>query len=175
MSSCLYFMEAVPIKSSITLSITYIHIFMLLTNIHRFIWLDFYLVSYFIFKLIFKKQVHLHNYTIFCIGELSLNVSITNYTAIYGTPITLICHVTPNPDYETVHVYWITLTNGVLAFLNAGHHGTEGMTIKQPSLTITRPTFDDIGEYSCNAKDIKGTVTGPAIQLNVIGGEYYEC
>ncbi|CAG2189388.1 unnamed protein product [Mytilus edulis] len=43
------------------------------------------------------------------------------------------------------------------------------MTIKQPSLTITRPTFYDIGEYSCNAKDIKGTVTGSAIQLNVIG------
>ncbi|XP_063406250.1 roundabout homolog 2-like [Mytilus trossulus] len=40
----------------------------------------------------------------------------------------------------------------------------------EPSLTITRPTFDDIGEYLCNAKDSLTTLTGPAIQLNVIGG-----
>ncbi|CAC5425257.1 HMCN [Mytilus coruscus] len=62
------------------------------------------------------------------------------------------------------------LMNGALAFLNAGYPGTEGMTIKEPSLTITRPTFDDTGEYFCNAKDSLSTQTGPAIQLNVIGG-----
>lgn len=107
----------------------------------------------------------------YILGELFLNVSKTNYTAIYGTPVTLICHVTPNPDSPTIHVYWKYLVNDVL--FNTGRPGTEGMTMTEPSLTITRPTFDDIGEYSCNAKDGFTTVTGPAIQLNVIGGELY--
>lgn len=92
--------------------------------------------------------------------------------AIYGTPVTLECNVTRNQNLGAVHVYWTKVFDGGLIQMNAGYPGTEGMTIEDPSLTITFPTFDDTAQYICAAKSKVSNITGQPINLNVIGGKF---
>ncbi|CAC5368999.1 HMCN [Mytilus coruscus] len=103
-------------------------------------------------------------------SKLSIHVNKTAYVAIYGTPVTLECNVTWNPNLETVHVYWTKVMDGDLTQMNAGYPGTEGMTMEDPSLTVTFPTFDDTAQYICAAKSQVSNITGQPINLNVIGG-----
>lgn len=93
---------------------------------------------------------------------------------MFGSPVTLQCKIIPNQDFPTVHVYWIKIANnGLTSYLNNGYPGTEGMTMIEPSLTITGPTFDDIGQYFCSAKDQFTNATSQAIYLNVFGGKCF--
>lgn len=92
--------------------------------------------------------------------------------AVYGTHVTLDCNVMRDNNLEVVHVYWTKVFDRGLIQMNAGYSGTEGMTMEDPSLTITFPTFDDTAQYICAAKSQESNITGEPINLIVIGGRF---
>lgn len=99
------------------------------------------------------------------------NVSIheSNYIVDYGKQVTINCTVTGYPP--ATNVYWERTSYGFTTRLNPGLGGTSGMTVEEPSLTISFASMTDSGIYSCFATNSVGTGYSRTANITINGGK----
>ncbi|XP_076071918.1 protein sax-3-like isoform X2 [Mytilus galloprovincialis] len=102
-------------------------------------------------------------------GKPIVAVDPFNETVEYGRRITLSCHVIASP--KLTHVYWQKSTNGTITSISNGLPGVLGVTVDHPSLTIEYVTREDIGIYTCIAKNALGIGrSNETVNINLIAG-----
>ncbi|CAG2207666.1 HMCN [Mytilus edulis] len=111
-------------------------------------------------------------FTCFAVNELGkpiVAVDPFNETVEYGRRITLSCHVIASP--KLTHVYWQKSTNDTITSISNGLPGVLGVTVDHPSLTIEYVTREDIGIYTCIAKNALGIGrSNETVNINLIAG-----
>lgn len=115
------------------------------------------------------------------IGDIIVNCSITSYTEVYGSQVTLRCSVTYQTKNEPVHLFWtssstsislegnddhVTLTNYSVAIPDK-----DGFKMKHYFLTLTSLSFKNNGVYSCYFRDQVSWGFCQTLKLKVIGGK----
>lgn len=94
-----------------------------------------------------------------------------NKTVEYGSEVTLNCHIISSPEHTLV--YWQKSSNGTITSLFDGLPGVLGVTLDNPSLTIEYITREDIGIYTCFAKNSLGTGrSNDTVDINLTAGNY---
>lgn len=91
----------------------------------------------------------------------------------YGQSFILNCSI--NASSQVTEVYWEKESNGLTSKLEAGLAGTKGMSLDNPSLTITFASMRDSGSYRCIASNYVGTGKSKVANITVHGGNYNEC
>lgn len=69
-------------------------------------------------------------------------------------------------------MYWQKESNGIISKLEFGLAGTKGMSIDNPSLTITFASMRDTGLYRCIAINSVGTGESKSANFTVHGGNH---
>lgn len=96
-----------------------------------------------------------------------VRVEQNQYQSVYGENVTLNCNIFSDPPI--VNVYWeIVDTNTIL---NQGSVGYQGISLKNPSLTIIHSTTFHTGQYRCFARNAVGTTGSETTSLLVKGGK----
>lgn len=91
----------------------------------------------------------------------------------YGESFTLNCSINASPQVDKL--YWQKESNGITSKLVAGLAGTNGMSLDNPSLTITFASMRDSGMYTCIASNSIGTGKSNSANITVHGGNYNKC
>ncbi|CAG2206440.1 unnamed protein product [Mytilus edulis] len=98
-----------------------------------------------------------------------VTVDSSNETVEYGSNVTLNCNVISSPTHT--EVYWQKSSNGTITSLFDGLPGVLGVTLDNPSLTIEYITREDIGIYTCFAKNSLGIgSSNDTIDIDLIAG-----
>lgn len=98
----------------------------------------------------------------------TINISTTDYTVEFGTPVTIACTVNAEPG--VIQIYWQKEDpNGEIKEIHCGTDGYDGSSPHTPSLTIRYPTKANTGQYTCIARNIVGTRSSPTMYLTVTG------
>lgn len=90
------------------------------------------------------------------------------HKAVFGHSYTINCKVDATPFHK--HVYWEHRTKGLTRKLKNDTVGVSGVSLENPSLTISFVTTSDTGSYTCFAENIIGTGFSRTVQLEVKGG-----
>lgn len=122
-------------------------------------------------------------------GDLVVNSSITNYTEVYGSQVTLRCSVTYETKFGPVRVSWnkynsSTSVKGIFvhpALYEYEHVTMNNLSVVIPEkngfvmdhhyLTIKLLTFKDDAWYICLAHNNFSMERSPLIELTIIGGK----
>lgn len=99
-----------------------------------------------------------------------MSIDQINHLVSYGDNFTINCTVDAKP--QATQVFWIksNLKLHELVELNAGLPGTMGITVDEPSLTITYATESDAGLYACFAINEIGKGSSDTAVVTVKGG-----
>ncbi|CAG2254075.1 unnamed protein product [Mytilus edulis] len=125
------------------------------------------------------------NVILWCYGDLVVNSSITSYTEVYGSQVTLRCSVTYETKFGPVSVSWNKYnSSGISILVHPLYYGNEHVTIYNVSvvipekngfvmdhhyLTITLLSFEDAAWYICWAHNNFSSERSPRIELTIIG------
>ncbi|XP_060068235.1 hemicentin-1-like [Ylistrum balloti] len=102
------------------------------------------------------------------VGSLPVvTVAQTSYTVTTGGTITLVCTVSATPAATTVS--WRRLIGGVSTAINVGGNKYSGVSLSDPSLTISNSQSSDEGFYICQATNVVGTGESSTTYLTVSG------
>ncbi|KAL3886658.1 hypothetical protein ACJMK2_026638 [Sinanodonta woodiana] len=106
-----------------------------------------------------KKEIQLT-----VLAKPEITVHNTNYTALFGTQVTLECILNASGEINISIEWWYTANQ---QWIQARRSDKYFWTIQMPSLVISNVQTSDSRFYRCCASTHAGLVQGPAILLNV--------
>lgn len=122
-----------------------------------------------------------------------VNSSITNYTEVYGSQVTMQCSITYETKFGSVHLSWLKFrrtdnitTRGSVVYppyygedlditsynYSLAIPGKDAFIIEHHYLTISPLSFEDKGPYQCIASNQFAMDKSPYLDLIIIGGWY---
>ncbi|XP_033751333.1 hemicentin-1-like isoform X17 [Pecten maximus] len=102
------------------------------------------------------------------VGSLPIvTVAQSSYTITTGGTITLVCTVSATPSATSVS--WRRLVGGVSTAISVAGNKYSGVTLSNPSLTISNAQNSDEGFYICQATNVVGTGESSTTYLTVSG------
>lgn len=107
-------------------------------------------------------------YFVFKAGVPVVHIDQMSYQILYGHNFTINSTIEAEPTMTDL--FWIKSDDQQIIILNAGLPGTLGMTVDEPSLTITYATESDAGLYACYATNRIGKGNSNTVRVTIKGG-----
>ena len=106
---------------------------------------------------------------------MSVVVPQSQYSANYGQSVTLVCSVSGTP--AATSVYWQKVKNGQTTTINTNSNSNKysGVTLQNPSLTISNVDNSDEATYTCFGVNSIGTGQSQQTVLSILGSKSYIC